>query len=193
MSEKKKESTVKTVLIPALALFLIAGVSSLLLAIVNNVTKPIIAERDKEAIQSAMAVVMEEAESFSDEKTASAADGEIKYYESFGKDGNINGYVFTTYGSGYGGEIAVMTGIDSDGQITGVSLLSINETPGLGMRAQNEDFLSQYKGKKGELVLSKSASGDEIQALTGATITSKAVTSAVNQAVNAFEQIKEGN
>lgn len=191
-SAVKKESGVKTVLLPALALFLIAGVSAFLLAVVNNATKPIIEQREKDDTAAAMAVVAKDADSFSDEKTVTTQNGDIVYYEALDGSGNINGYVFTTYGSGYGGEIAVMTGIDSSGAITGIQLLSINETPGLGMRAQNEDFLNQYVGKSGALVLSKTASGDEIQALTGATITSKAVTGAVNNALSAWNSIAEG-
>ena len=184
----KNDSLVKTILIPALALLLIAGVSSFLLAMVNSLTAPVIAEREKEETAAAMALVMADAESFSDAIPVPDGQGNA-YYEAKDASGGVIGYVFTTSGTGYGGEISVMTGVDAQGLVTGVQLLSINETPGLGMRAQGEDFLSQYEGKSGTLVLSKTASGDEIQALTGATITSKAVTAAVNTALSQWALI----
>lgn len=188
VGKEKKESATKAILLPALALLLIAGVSSFLLAYVNSVTAPVVAAREKEATASAMAAVMPQASAFSDEKTA---DG-YTYSEATNDAGESVGYVFTTAATGYGGEISVMTGIDQDGLITGIQILSINETPGLGMKAQDESFLSQFLGKSGQLTLSKTASGDEIQALTGATITSTAMTEAVNAALAGWQEITGG-
>jgi len=83
-----------------------------------------------------------------------------------------------------------MVGIDTSGKVTGVSILSISETAGLGMNAKNESFINQYIGKSGTIGVSKNGASDtEIQALTGATITSKAVTSAVNTALSLYSQI----
>lgn len=80
-----------------------------------------------------------------------------------------------------------MTGIDLEGKVAGISPLELNETAGLGMKAQNESFLSQFKGKVKDIAVNKnSASGNEIQALTGATITSNAVTGAVNAALDYY-------
>ncbi len=80
-----------------------------------------------------------------------------------------------------------MVGIDTSGKVTGVSILSISETAGLGMNARNESFINQYIGKSGTIGICKNGASDtEIQALTGATITSKAVTSAVNTALSLY-------
>ena len=197
-SQKKPREggAVKAILLPALALLLIAGVSSFLLAFVNDVTAPIITEREAAERAEAMAAVLPAAATFSEEKTVSLTvdgeDEEIVYYEGLDSTGALIGYVFTASGAGYGGDVAVMTGVDMDGVVTNIEITSINETPGLGMRAQEESFLSQYIGKSGSLTVSKTAAGDEIQALTGATITSTAVTDAVNAALAAWQTITGG-
>ena len=97
------------------------------------------------------------------------------------------GYVFTTAAKGYGGDVEIMTGVDAEGKITGISILSIEETPGLGMNAKKDSFKDQYKGKSGELAVNKD--GGEIVAITSATITSRAVTSAVNQALALYAAV----
>lgn len=195
-SQKKPREggAVKAILLPALALLLIAGVSSFLLAFVNDVTAPIIAEREAAENAEAMAAVLPEAASFSEEKTVTLPDDgdAIVYYEGLDSTGALIGYVFTASGAGYGGDVSVMTGVDMDGVVTNIEITGINETPGLGMRAQEESFLSQYIGKSGSLTVSKTAAGDEIQALTGATITSTAVTDAVNAALAAWQTITGG-
>lgn len=197
-SQKKPREggAAKAILLPALALLLIAGVSSFLLAFVNDVTAPIIAEREAAERAEAMAAVLPAAATFSEDKTVSLTvdgeDEEIVYYEGLDSTGALIGYVFTASGAGYGGDVAVMTGVDMDGVVTNIEITSINETPGLGMRAQEESFLSQYIGKSGSLTVSKTATGDEIQALTGATITSTAVTDAVNAALAAWQTITGG-
>ena len=119
-----------------------------------------------------------------------SADGkDYTYYEGTAS-GDTIGYVFKTSAKGYGGDIDLMVGIDTSGKVTGVSILSISETAGLGMNAKNESFINQYIGKSGTIGVSKNGTSDtEIQALTGATITSKAVTSAVNTALSLYSQI----
>ena len=83
-----------------------------------------------------------------------------------------------------------MVGIYTDGTVAGVSILSISETAGLGMNAKNESFLNQFLGKSGTIGVQKNGSSDtEIQALTGATITSKAMAGAVNQALALYETV----
>lgn len=103
------------------------------------------------------------------------------------KDGKIIGYVVNvTSKEGFGGDITFSVGIDLSGKINGVSILSISETAGLGMNATNESFLSQYKAERDGLFVVNKAdnqAGTNIDALSGATITSKAVTKGVNAAV----------
>ena len=118
---------------------------------------------------------------------------EYTYYEGYDNNKNIVGYVFTTSAKGYGGDIVTMVGVLSDGTVSGMDFLSISETAGLGMNADTDEFKNQYVGKSGEIGLNKNAPGEnEIQALTGATITSKAVVSAVNAITAAYEEIRGG-
>lgn len=106
------------------------------------------------------------------------------------------GYVFSTKASSYGGPIQVMTGISKDGKVTGVVLVSTSDTPGLGLNAQKPEFRDQYRQQapeKGfEVVKGGGAKEGQINAMTGATISSKAVTTAVNAAVAEYQKIKDG-
>lgn len=101
-----------------------------------------------------------------------------------------DGYVITTTDKeGYGGDIQITVGITADGTVNGISILSISETAGLGMRATEPAFYEQYKGKQAEkFVVSKDGGdGEPIDALSGATITSRAVTGAVNAALGYYQ------
>lgn len=100
------------------------------------------------------------------------------------------GYVVTaTDKEGYGGDIKITVGITADGTINGISILSISETAGLGLRATEPAFYEQYQGKQAEkFVVSKDGGdGEPIDALSGATITSRAVTGAVNAALGYYQ------
>ena len=104
----------------------------------------------------------------------------------------IIGYIFTTTTSeGYGGNIQISVGILNDGTVTGVEMLSISETAGLGMNANTPEFKNQFADKKVDgFVVTKTgaASDNEIDAISGATITSKAVTNAVNTAIVCYQE-----
>ena len=101
--------------------------------------------------------------------------------------GSPVGYVVTsTSNDGYGGAITVSEGIQSDGTVSGIEFLTLAETAGLGMNAQKPEWKAQYGGKNVDAfaVTKNGASADnEINAISGATITSNAVTGAVNAAV----------
>jgi electron transport complex protein RnfG len=112
-------------------------------------------------------------------------------------NGETIGYVVTTTTSeGYGGEIQISVGILKDGTVNGVAILTIGETAGLGMKATDEAFYGQYAGKNVEFfsVTKAGASADnEIDALSGATITSNAMTKAVNSAVVYYKHALGGS
>ena len=110
------------------------------------------------------------------------------------------GYVITTTDKdGFGGNIQITVGIKKDGTINGVSILSISETAGLGMKAKDDpSWGKQFAGKKVEsfsVVKDGSGSGDDakIDAISGATITSKAVTGAMNSCLAYFQSLEGGN
>lgn len=183
------KSDIKLIVKTAVSLFLICAVSAGLLAFVNGITQPLITENSKKTADEAKSVLLPEATLFTD-----ATDENGKTYSIATSGETTVGYVFTTSAAGYGGAIEVMTGINTDGVVTGITILTINETPGLGMNAQKDSFTSQYDGKTGPFnVIKNSQAGDnDIIALTSATISSKAVTAAVNEAVEMYAAIKEG-
>lgn len=183
-----EKKDIKLIIKTALSLFLICAVATGILAFINSVTSPIITENNEKAADSARVEVLPNANSFSEE----LSDG-ISYY--VGTNGSETvGYVFTTSAAGYGGEIEIMTGIDTEGTVTGISILSINETPGLGMNAKKDSFIQQYIDNSGPFTVIKNAAPgeNEILAITSATITTKAVTNAVNEAKALFDAVKEG-
>ena len=167
---------VKSILITALSLFLICAVAAGALALVNTVTAPTIAANNAAAADKARGEVLPAADSF-EENTA--PDGAVYYT---GKSGGATvGYVFTTSAKGYGGDVEIMTGVDAEGRVTGISILSIEETPGLGMKLSTPEFASQFCGKDGSRLFVKK-DGGEIEAITSATITSRAVCRAIADA-----------
>ena len=108
------------------------------------------------------------------------------------------GYAVTvTSRNGYGGDIKFTVGFLLDGTVTGISYLSISETAGLGMEATNSDFIKEFIGKKGgSFVVNKDNSGNlpnEIDAISGATITTRAITQGVNAAYITFVSIEGGD
>lgn len=185
-----KKFDLKEVLVPTLSLFLICAVVTLLLAVTNSVTKPQIEKLQIETANKTKAQVLSVAESFSDEKTVDLNGVTYAYFEGYDKDENVVGYVFTTSAKGYGGDIVTMVGVLNDGTVSGMDFLSISETAGLGMNADTDEFKNQYVGKKVGIGVNKNTPAEnEIQALTGATITSKAVTNAVNIALELYEEV----
>lgn len=189
-----KKFSSKEVLVPSVSLFVISLVVTLLLAVTNNITAPLIEKLSVETEIETRKTVLADASYFDDENKTVTLDGtEYTYCVGLDAEKNVVGYIFTTSTKGYGGEVKVMTGVSADGKVTGVEALSLSETAGLGMNAQKETFRDQYIGKSGKIVVAKnSPKENEIQALTGATITSSAFTDAVNIALELYSLVTGG-
>lgn len=188
-----KNSKAKEIIVPAVSLFLICVVVTALLALTNAVTAPKIDALAVETQEATKKQVLSSADSFSEEKQVEKDGVSYTYYDGLASDGSVIGYVFVTSAKGYGGDISVMVGVLGDGTVAGVNILSINETAGLGMNAKNQSFLDQFLGKSGEIGVAKNNPSDtEIQALTGATITSSAMATAVNTALSLYAEIGGG-
>lgn len=182
----------KDILIPTAVLLIICIVVSAALAGTNLLTEDKIAEQAALKAEESRKLVLPEAESFEEVPATQTAGAYHK-----GKAGDeVVGYVFETAAKGYGGDVKVMTGISADGNITGVVILSHGETPGLGANAEKEEFRDQYKQAAPDsaiqVVKYQTPQEGQIEAMTGATITSTAVTNAVNQAVDEFHQCAGG-
>lgn len=180
-------------LYPTLILAAICLIVSLALSSTNAVTKDRIEKINAENTKKAMSRVLK-AEAYT-EKTLEKDGEEITYYEASDSD-SVKGFIFITTANGYGGEVKVMTAV-SEGiprSIKAVEILDVSgETPGLGQNAAQEKFYGQFSGMSGALSVIKSGadgSAGEINAVTGATITSRAVTKAVNEALSLSKEIK---
>ena len=187
----KVKITAKDIVKPVVVLFVICLIVTFALAVTNQATKNKIVEINQKTEQTSQKQVLPDADSF--EKKSSKG---ITFV--VGKKGSdVTGYIFTTTSKSYGGDVKVMTGISKDGKVTGVNLLETSDTPGLGLNAQKQSFRDQYKQKvpdSGAFTVIKNgkAGNGQIAALTGATITSKGVTTAVNEAVKTFNTVKGG-
>ena len=174
---KKKEAGPVQLVV---TLFLISAICAVLLGLVNNITAGPIAAANEAATQEAMQAVLP-ADSYEQvEYTGGNALVTAVY-----KAGDA-GYVVQVAPSGFGGNLDVMVGVGADGTCTGVSIISHAETSGLGANATKEDFRAQFVGKANVAV---TKDGGDIAALTGATITSRAVCDGVNAAIEAAASV----
>jgi electron transport complex protein RnfG len=162
-------------------LLLISAVVAGLLGLVNHVTADKIETINQEKTAASMSEVLP-ADSYT-ELSYTGSDSLVAALYQAGDQG----YVVEVTPSGFGGTIDMVVGVSTDGTVTGVSIISTSETSGLGANATKESFRSQYVGKSGTLAVSKD--GGEIDALTGATITSRAVTTGVNSALAAVAEL----
>jgi electron transport complex protein RnfG len=115
----------------------------------------------------------------------------VLQYNLNGADSGVSAFVAECAPAGYGGAISVTVGVDTDLRVTGVSITdNSKETPGLGARVGEPAFYRQYTGKTEQIGVSKGQpSENEVQAVTGATISSTAVTKGVNDAVDAVREV----
>ena len=174
----KTESTVKYVARLALTLLLITSVVAIALAGVNQVTAPKIAAMNQQKTQQAIEAVLPgggEEVAFTDETGLVKA---VYHGEA--------GYAVQVAPGGFNGEVSMMVGIDNAGTVLGISIIKQTETAGLGAvcaaaTSAGEQFRGQFAGTSGSVAVSKD--GGSIDAITGATITSRAVCTGVNAAL----------
>ena len=185
----------------ACILFAITLVAGACLGGVYEMTKAPIASANQAAKEAAYRTVLADAASFQMDDFTAAMDkanadvaglgfGNVSVDEcvtGLDASGAPVGYVVTsTSKDGYGGAITVSVGLSAEGEVKGIEYLTLAETAGLGMKASEAEWMAQYANKKvDQFVVTKSgaAADNEIDAIGGATITSKAVTGAVNAAV----------
>ena len=194
----------------ALILTIITLVSGCLLGLVYEITKDPIAKAEYEAQQKAYQTVFADAAGGFEEYAGFDAEAATQIVagsnypentiegvvEAKDASGNTLGYVITvTSHSGYGGDITFSVGIRNDGTLNGYSITSIGETAGLGMKAKEENFSNQFVNRAAgiyEVTKSGAPSANEIEAISGATITSRAMTYGVDAAMTYFGTITEG-
>lgn len=198
----------KKIVHDALILTAFTLVLGFVLGLVYEITKEPIAAADAATAQAAYKEVFEEADSFEayagfDKEAALSLMEENGYNDEItdvqtakGSDGSTLGYVITVLAKdGSQANITFSVGIAADGTVNGYSITSIAETPGLGDKAKTEEFSGQFRKKqveKFEVVKQAPASDSEIEAISGATITSKAMANGVNASITYFKNILEG-
>ena len=183
---------------------LITLVAGFALGLVNEITKEPIAQQEAKAKAEACKAVFADADDFAAiEDLSGAADalesagltGKADVNEAYEakKGGETVGYVITvTDHKGYGGDIQFSVGVSTDDTLTGISILSIGETAGLGMKAKNADFQEQFVGlpATGNLEYTKTGEEGKIDALSGATVTTNAMTNGTNAAIAFYNSMK---
>lgn len=198
----------KKIVHDALVLFAFTVVLGLLLGIVYGITKEPIEQVNYEKTQAAYKQVFENADTFEayegfDSDAANALVAEHGFADEIedaqvAKDasGNVLGYVITvTAKDASQSTITFSVGIQNDGTVNGYSITSIAETPGLGMKAAEAAFYSQFEGKNVDsftVVKSAPAADNEIESISGSTITSKAMANGVNACIVYFQNVLAG-
>ncbi len=182
----KKQNTALYILRLALTLLVITGVVAAALAVVNNVTAPIIQRINEEKTQAAIEKVLPGG----GEPVYCFVDGTGLVKAAYASE---NGYAIQVAPNGFDGEIQMMVGVDKEGNVLGIDIISHTETAGLGAvaaadSAKGEAFRSQFIGLDGGLSVDKD--GGQIDALTSATITSRAVVAGVNAAVECAKNME---
>lgn len=197
----------KKIVHDALILTAFTLVLGLILGIVYGITKDPIDKANADTARAAYQDVFKDAVSFEayeydkDEANQIVADGGYKdtiddIQSALDDNGNTLGYVITvTAKDGSQGSITFSVGISNDGTVNGYSITDISETPGLGMKAEDEEFYSQFQNKAVDAftVVKQAPSADnEIEAITGSTITSKAMANGCNAAILYFQNKLQG-
>lgn len=164
-------------------LFTITLVTALLLGVVNMFSAPVIEKNTADKLTLAVEKVVEgKVDTSTEKKYEVNNDGIVQEITSYTNDRGTVVYAVKVVPTGYAGDIEMMVGFDEKALVTGVEIINMSETPGLGANAKgNEEWLAQFEGKGGEL-----------DAITGATITSRAVELGVNEARNEVERIIGG-
>ena len=213
--KSKKQNPSAEMLKNAGILFAITLLAGIALGFIHELTKEPIAHQQELKVQRACAEVFSQASAFQEVNpfelptalgsslligVAAEHNAELgaevgEVYRALSQDGSLIGYVLkVTTKEGYGGNIELMVGITMEGSISGISILSISETPGLGMQA-GDVLVPQFAGRTAEaFVYTKTgaAAENEIDAISGATITTRAVTNAVNAGLFYFEILLKG-
>ena len=184
----KKESTLKNMLI---ALMVITIVSGGVLGFIYGLTKPAIDKVEENKNIKAINEVLKTDVAIA--TTESVVIEDLTYNLAYDAEGNFIGAAVKTYSkNGFGGKIELMVGMLADGVINKVSVLSQAETPGLGANMVNDKFKGQFDGKdpKNFKLMVKKDGGD-VDAITAATISSRAVSEAIKRAADGFETNKD--
>ena len=175
MNKQATSSAKNDFVMPIAVLTIICLVIAGLLALTNSATAPVIEQAALERAEAARAAIIPEADGFDLLEIEGLPDTVKEVYKAT----NDTGYIFMLTTTGYGGEMDLILGMNNDGTIIEVNTLKHSETKGMGSKTTEEPFRSQFTGKDASL--------EGVDAITGATISSKAYLGAVADAFTAFD------
>ncbi len=164
----------------SVVLLLIAGIASGILAYVNQLTDPVIKKNQAEAERIARSDVLSEAKDFAEHEK----DG-FKYFDGLDDNGNVIGYTFIAYGPGYSSTIQTMVGVNKELEVQNIKIIYQSETPGLGANCVKDDFAPRFE-KQTMTTLKVDKDGGKIASITGATITTRAITKSISAGIKSL-------
>ena len=167
----------------AFVLFVVSALASGILAYINTFTKPIIEQNQLKEKELARKEVLPQAASFD---SLTMINNEIAYMAK-DKNGKVIGYTFVAAKYGYSSNVKTMVGLTTDFAINKIKIIYQSETPGLGANSEKPDFQNQFaKMKQENLKVDKD--GGKVKSLTGATITSRAISNSINEGITIMKK-----
>lgn len=176
-------------------LFTVTAITGLILGVVHDITAIPIQKTQERLKKKALTTALPEADDFSQIQMKQGVSEIVKEVQEARKGSLPTRYCITVTPKGYAGTIEIVVGITVEGKLRAISILNQSETPGLGAKAPQPAFSGQFENKDVEkLIVVKSSPGTagEIQAISGATITSNAVTNGVNEALSYWRENLRG-
>ena len=170
-----------------LKLLLITSVAAFILGITNDVTQVIIQERALAETKEALVALLPDADDFNVIEDGEVLDRDLvlEAYEGV-KNDEVVGYTVRVNPQGYGGAVEMLIGVSADGSITGIKIGTHSETPGLGSKIADASFIDQFID---QTVEEDFAISQNVEAISGATISSTAVVKGVNAVGNLFQEV----
>lgn len=173
----QKENPWSDAVKPVAILVSICAATGFLLGGINNLTLPLITQNREARAWATYTALMPDASNFVAQSTTSAA------VTACMKAEGTEGYVIVAQAKGYGGEVPVAVAFSAEGSIESLAVLDNTETPGLGTKIAEESFTSQFVGRTAQPIET-----NDIDTITGATISSVAALDAINSAIDAYQQ-----
>ncbi len=179
----------KSIVNLALRLTLICAIAALALANVAEVTRGPIAESEARAQREAVEAVLPAFARLAVDTLKSAADNPVLYFSGLQESGPSGTAFKASSGLGYSGEIEIILGVKPDGEISGVRILKHAETPGLGANYADPELLNKfYKGRRMDDNWKLAKDGGQVDAITGATVTGRAIADAIESGLQDFQK-----
>ena len=166
---------------PIVILVVVCLLAGVILSSANLITAPVIAANEERANNETYMAALPEADSFT------AVDCDIEGVTAVLQANNGAGWVITAQSRGYGGQVPAAVAFDNAGRILRVIMMSNEETPGLGQKVTEPGFSEQFSG-----MAASSFSLEDIDAVSGATISSRASVNAINLAISAYNEVTGG-